>query len=498
MEEATVLELQNISKRFGGVCALENINFSVCLGQIHCLLGENGSGKSTLIKIATGALRPDNGLVIVDGRPYPHGITRREALKAGIQAIYQDLALFPNLTAAENITLESFVGEGRRIFDVRLAERQAEAALRQLKAPLVIKNLPVESLPFTWKQITAIARAFTQNARVIFMDEPTASLSWKEVEILFQVIRNLAHTGIGIVLVTHKLNEALSIANYITVLRNGRVITEGPAANFNVSSLSEAMTGRSIATTALTTLPKETASAFEVCRIRIPEFPSDISFSIRRGEIVGLTGLRGSGTQAVAETLFGLRPSLGGCIKVGGREIKIRRPIDAINAGIGYLPEDRLTEGLFLRLSVALNIVAAFVRHLSRRLGIVTPSVIRSQASAMIARLQIRAASPDLPVSALSGGNQQRVVLAKWLLNRPPILILNGPTVGVDVGAKAEIHALLRNLAMEGMSLLIISDDIPELVALCHRVLVMRKGEIVAELCGEEISEARILQEMLT
>lgn len=492
-----LLRMTGISKRFGGVHALDEVDFTVRGGSVHCLAGENGSGKSTLIKIASGSLRPDSGTIGVGGHTYPHGLSRRDAIKGGVQVIYQDLSLFPNLTVAENIALAAHAGTGRWLFDQQEARQLAARTLKQLHVSLDLGAF-VGDLPIAAKQLTAIARALAQEARIIFMDEPTTALTWREVEALFAVVRQLTAKGVAIVFVSHKLNEVLDISERITVLRNGRLVADGPARDFDRAALSRAMTGHELAAAERPALVNEQEPIqLEVEGLAAPNRFADVSFSVRRGEILGLAGLLGSGAGEVAEALFGMVPADAGEIRVAGQRRHIRQPTDAIRAGIGYVPGDRLSQGLFLRLPIDANIAAASVDLVGNRLGLLPPSVVRARARRMVGDLQIKAISVGAPVSSLSGGNQQRVVLAKWLQRAPSVLILNGPTVGVDVGSKEEIHRLLRHLSGSGTAIIVLSDDIPELVALCNRVLVMRKGRLVAEVAGSHVSEEAILREML-
>ncbi|BCL80867.1 lipase [Ktedonobacteria bacterium brp13] len=490
-------QMTGISKQFGGVRALDGVDFAVSAGSVHCLAGENGCGKSTLIKIASGVLKPDGGIISVTGRTYAHGFSPRESIKSGVEVIYQDLSLLPNLTVAENIALAVHAGTGRWFFSQREARRIATRALDQLHVSLELNTL-VGDLTIAAKQLTAIARALARDARLIFMDEPTTALTWREVEALFVIVRQLTAKGVAVVFVSHKLNEVLDISDQITVLRNGHLVAKGPAREFDRAALSRAMTGHEEAVINPPIMSNEQKPVLlDVQGLTAPGRFANVSFAVRQNEIVGFAGLLGSGASELVEALFGIAPADEGTISVTGQQRHIRRPTDAINAGIGYVPGDRLSQGLFLNLPIDTNIAAASVDLIGNRLGLLIPGEIKANAQKMVSELQIKASSVSAPVSSLSGGNQQRVVLAKWLQRKPSVLLLNGPSVGVDIGSKEEMHRLLRQLNQEGTAILVLSDDISELVALCNRVLVMSKGRLIAELAGSEVNEKTILQEML-
>lgn len=491
---AVDLRLKGISKRFGGVQALRDVDFVVQHGAVHCLIGENGSGKSTLIKIATGVFAPDAGLIEVAGHMHD-ALTPLQAIRYGIEVIHQDLSLFPNLSVGENIAIAPYLAQGRPLFRHRDARDIAAGVLQKIGIALDL-DAAVEDLSVADKQLTAICRALAQDARIIFMDEPTAALTWREVEALFAVVRQLAARGVAVVFISHKLDEVLTIADHITVLRNGAVVADGPARDFDRSALTRAMTGREIVDRrGEWTVPPDAPTVLEVKRLSAAGAFDEVSFAVRKGEIVGLAGLLGSGTGEVVEALFGIVPTTGGEIIVGGRARRIRLPTEAIAAGVGYVPNDRLTQGLFLRHPIGWNIVAAHVDAVTSW-GFLRPGAIEANAQHMMNELHIVAPSPSTAVGHLSGGNQQRVVLAKWLWTHPALLLLNGPTVGVDVGSKEEIHRLLRSLSERGTAAVVASDDVPELVSICHRVLVMRRGRIVTELSGAQVTEDAILREL--
>lgn len=492
-----LLHVDGVRKRFGGVQALDGVSFDVYAGQVHCLAGENGSGKSTLIKIVSGAETADEGTITVLGHTR-RIVTPRAAIRDGVQVIYQDLSMFPNLTVAENIALGPAIASGKQSFSMKRARTVATAAMGQIGVSLPL-DVPVEELTIAQRQLTAICRALAQDARILFMDEPTTALTWREVSSLFDVVRRLSANGVGVVVVSHKFNEVLTISDEITVLRNGRVTAQGPTGDFDRSSLSTAMTGSEV-----TVLEKRGAAegaaappVLEVHDLNSAGALHDVSFSLGRGEILGLTGLLGSGREAIAEALFGMRSIDSGRVVVDGTQRRIGSVTDAIDAGIGYVPGDRLTEGLFLEHSVAQNVVAADIGGISRKRGLVTPAAAREIGADLVRQLDIKTPSPDTPVRNLSGGNQQRVVLAKWLRRQPHVLMLNGPTVGVDIGSKREILTILRKLSDGGAGIIVISDDVPELVEVCDRILITRGGRIATELRGTDIEEERVVSELV-
>ncbi len=495
MVDGAVLSVHGIEKRFAGVRALEGVSLSLFPGRVHCLAGENGSGKSTLIKVISGVEVPDAGTITLGGHTY-YALTPRLAIKGGLQVIYQDLSLFPNLSVAENIAIAPIVAERRRRFSPREARAIAEQVAERIHVTLPFNAL-VGDVSIAQRQLTAICRALAQDARVLFMDEPTTALTRREVDSLLATVKLLCRQGVAVVFVSHKFDELLGVADEITVLRNGRVVAERPAAEFDSVSLSEAMTGQRIETLARREDVSGTAkAALSAEHIAVAGALDDVSLTVHHGEILGITGLLGSGRDAIAEALFGIHPITSGEIRVEGQVCRIRSVVDAIRLGIGYVPGDRLTEGLFLNHAIALNIVSASTQDIERTFGFIRRGAIDAIARRMIEAFDIKTPSAWIPVRALSGGNQQRVVLAKWFVEKPRILILNGPTVGVDVGSKLEIMHLLRNLSAEGTAIIVISDDVPELVAIADRVIVMRNGAIAAELRGVEITEERIVNEV--
>lgn len=488
---APVLEVRDIVKTFGGVTALGGVSLDLLPGEVLCIAGENGSGKSTLIKIISGAEKPDSGQIVVDGTTFA-SMDTTDAIKSGIQVIYQDFSLFPNLTVAENIMFTSAVGARRRFYDARATRPAAQQIVTDLGLSLDL-DANVETLSVADKQLTAICRALVEDARVIIMDEPTTALTHSEVERLFAIVEGLRARGVAFIFVSHKLDEVLAISDRVTVLRSGRHVITAPAAELDLRSITEHMTGQQVDDSRrISELDPQAPAVLEVENLTLPGAFHDVSFTLRRGEILGLTGLLGSGRTEIAESLFGVHPSESGTVAVDGTETTLRSIDDAVAAGIGYVPEDRLTQGLFLEKSIADNMIASSADRLRTPWRTLDRSAIRTTIDSLFQRLRIKAPNVEAPVRSLSGGNAQRVVLAKWLARKPKVLILNGPTVGVDVGSKSEILDILRDQAAEGMGVIVISDDVPELVSVCHRVLVVRHGRIVDVLTGDDVEEVSI------
>jgi simple sugar transport system ATP-binding protein len=460
--------------------ALDGIDWSVDAGEVHCLVGENGSGKSTLIKIISGVHVPDRGgSITIEGSRYS-SLTPQLAKSLGVQVIFQDLSLFPNLSVLENIAIDCELRSPLLPPPRRAMYEAATGALARLNAQLPL-DTKVGALPVAQRQIVAICRGLAANARILFMDEPTASLTQREVELLLESVRRLKAFGVAIVFVSHRLEEIVEIAERITVLRDGCKVGTFPASEVDDHRLAELMTGESIVHNVMARPLRDARPALEVRGAsREGEF-EDVSFVLRRGEILGLIGLLGAGRTELALALFGMSPFERGEILIDGTPLDLRSNQDAVRAGIAYVSEDRLSLGLNLKQSIADNVAITVLDRLANALGLVAPGRRSELASDWIARLGIRALNVDAPVQTLSGGNQQRVVLAKWLATDPKVLILDSPTVGVDIRNKEGIYELVRRLADQGVAILLISDEIPEVHYNCDRILHMRNGRIVSE-----------------
>ncbi len=471
-----VLSMRSVTKVFGGVRALDGVDFEVGPGEVHCLAGENGSGKSTLIKIATGVYTADDGAEIsISGRDVPRP-SPALARTLGIAVIWQDLALFPEMSVAENIGIESLLGARPRPVRRAAIRKTAAEALARLGVTLDL-DAPVRSLPIAKRQIVAIARALVADVRLVFMDEPTASLTQAETDHLLEIVRTLSAAGVAVVFVSHRLAEVLEIARSVTVLRDGKLVGVFPTEGMSQSRLTELMTGQtfdaSVAARAVDGPPVLELEGLS----RAGEY-ENISLTILAGEIVGLIGLIGAGRTELGLTLFGMTRPDEGTIRLDGREVRFRTNGDAIRAGVAYVSEDRLSLGLIQPQAIADNVaVTVLDRFLTG--GLISPARKRETVAHWIRELAVKIGQPEDAVSTLSGGNQQRIVLAKWLATQPKLLILDAPTVGVDVGARAGIFAIVRRLAEAGLAILLISDEAPEVHFNADRVLHMAGGRIV-------------------
>ncbi len=489
-----ILSVKNLSKSFEGVQALKDVSLTINKGEIRCLLGENGSGKSTLIKIISGVYAPDSGTVEIAGKSHAK-LTPIESVHQGVQVIYQDFSIFPNLTVAENISINYQLAENIKVVNWRKIRRVAKATLRRIGVDIDL-DAKVETLSVANKQLVAISKALLQDAKLIIMDEPTTALTNKEVDSLFKIIKQLQSEGIAILFVSHKLNEVFEISEKVTIIRNGENVIDGDISDFDISKFVYYMTGREIRSTLFTAEKKAGEAVLQVEKLCLKGGFKDINFKVNKGEILGITGLLGSGRTELALALFGIHKVNSGSIFIDGKQVGIRRIKDAVEHGIGYVPEDRLTEGLFLQQSISRNIIIGIIKTVSSKFGFITNKKIVDQSWDWVKYLGVKTSNPEFPVVTLSGGNQQKVVLAKWLARNPKILILNGPTVGVDIGSKQDIYQTIRGLADRGMAIIIISDDIPEVLNNCNRILIMNRGRIVCETDNQSISEDELAQKL--
>jgi simple sugar transport system ATP-binding protein len=487
---APVLAVRGISKAFAGVHALSDVSLEIAPGEIHCLAGENGSGKSTLIKVISGVHAPDSGTVEMNGEEQSR-LTPVVAIENGVQVIYQDFSVFPNLTVLENLALPSEISEGRKVINWRRMRAKAEAAIAKINVDIDL-DAKVGSLSVAQKQLVAISRALMTEAKLIIMDEPTTALTKREVDALFRIILDLKARGIATLFVSHKLDEVFEISEKFTIIRNGRTVITCLPEELDRRSFSQYMTGRDFEESTFSGPQADAPVALEVDALSIDGAFADVSLTLRSGEILGITGLLGSGRTELALALFGALGVDSGEIRLDGRAQRFRNVRDAIRAGIGYVPEDRLTEGLALERSIGANITISEIDRFVSRLGLLDRRALRAEQRAWGDELRIATPDPDNAASTLSGGNQQRIVLAKWLATKPRVLILNGPTVGVDIGSKHDIHEILRRLAGEGLAVIIISDDIPEVLENCNRVLVMNGGRISGRFETADVAESDI------
>jgi rhamnose transport system ATP-binding protein len=477
---APLLELRQLAKSFGGARALKGVDFDLRPGEVHALLGENGAGKSTLIKIVTGAHQPDRGTITVAGRLVSH-LTPASAHALGIACIYQQPALFPDLTVAENIALRLEAASALRRVNWSDRRARAEALLARIGAA-ISPHAEVRTLSMPEQQLVETACALGAGAKIVIMDEPTASLTQKEQHLLFAVVRDLRANGVGVIYISHRLEEIFALADRVTVLRDGESVGTNRVADINESALIRMMVGRE-----MTQIypPSESTPREVVLGLRdvgcAASGVRNVTFDVRAGEIFGLAGLVGAGRTELARILFGLTPADSGEIELHGQRITLRTPQDAVAQGIAYVPEDRRRHGVVLELPIAHNITMAIHRRVFPgawlRLG-----AERSLALEYIRDLAVKCSGPEAPGGSLSGGNQQKVSLARWLATKPKLLILDEPTQGVDVGAKSEIHKIIRRLAKEGLAVLLISSDLPEVLGMSDRLGVMRGGTLVSTL----------------
>jgi rhamnose transport system ATP-binding protein len=486
-----LLQANSISKSYAGVHALRDVSFELRAGEVHALIGENGAGKSTLIRILAGAIAQDSGSIEMDG----HAIEHNSPLIAkahGIAAIYQQPALFPDLTVAENIALGLEQGNLWRRIDWRARRKNATELLARIGAA-VNPDTPVAGLSLPEQQMVEIARALGAKAKVMILDEPTPSLTNREVENLFRIIRGLRDQGVALIYISHRLEELPAIADRVTVLRDGAHIGTHAMAEVNRESLIRLMVGRELSAV----FPKREVPIGEV-RLEARNLSSraagirNISLTVRAGEIVGVAGLVGSGRTQFAEVLFGLTPADAGQILLDGREVRIDSPRRAIDLGVGHVPEDRRQHGLIMPMPVAANTTLADLAAISRR-GLLDFEAEQSVAAMFVKKLGVKTASLDIAVDTLSGGNQQKVAVSRWLATKPSVLILDEPTQGVDVGAKSEIHALLCDLAEQGLAILMISSELPEILGMSDRIAVMHAGTLAGVLDRSEATQENIL-----
>jgi ABC-type sugar transport system ATPase subunit len=484
------VRFEGVGKRFPGALALDGVTLEVAAGSCHALCGENGAGKSTLGKILAGIHAPDAGRLLVHGRPVRFG-GPRDALAAGVGMVHQELAFCPNLSVAENLCLGA-LPRRRGLVDRREMERRADAMLAEIGAAMDVRR-PLGDLSVAQQQLAQIAQAIGGGARIVVFDEPTSALGQVDAERLYETIGRLRARGLTCIYVSHRMPEIFRLCDAVSVLRDGRHVGTRPAAGLTEAELVRLMIGRPLAEYFPSHLAGQGGD--ELLRVEgltLPGAFRDVSFSLRAGEVVGLAGLVGAGRSEVARALFGLEPRATGQVMLAGKPVRIRDAAHAIRLGIGLVPEDRKRQGLVLGESGAHNTSFPILRRLAR-LGWVRRGEERALARDYFGRLRVRTPSVDAPVAGLSGGNQQKVVLARWLAARSKVLILDEPTRGVDVGAKAEIHALIDQLAAKGHAVLLISSELPEVIALSGRILVLRAGRLVAEVPRAEATQDRLL-----
>ena len=477
-----------ISKRFGGIHALDGVSFAVRRGEVHALLGENGAGKSTLMKILSGAYGRDAGEIRVEGRKVEIS-SPRVSRELGISVIYQELVLAPHLSVAENI----FLGELGGIVNRRRLRERSRELLRDIGFDLDPDAL-VGDLPVAYQQVVEIAKAISHDVKVLVLDEPTAVLAPQDARRLLEIVRNLSNKGVSVIYISHRLEEIFEVADSITVIKDGRTVGTVLPKDIDVHQLIDMMVGRRVTTLFPQTERKISEPVLRVQNLRSAPKVLDASFELRAGEILGVAGLVGSGRTEMARAIFGADRATGGSVTLDNRARNIRSPREGVRAGIGLVPEDRKGQGVVTSLPIRQNTTMPVLKRLTALLGVIKRKSERDMVGRLMGRLAVKARDMDAPVDSLSGGNQQKVVLSKWFEAGCRVIILDEPTRGVDVGAKAEIYRLIDELASQGLGILLISSDLIEVIGMSDRILVMSYGRVAGELAKEDFSEANIMR----
>ena len=485
-----IVELSGITKQFGGVQALRGVDLKLLPGEVHALVGENGAGKSTLVKILAGIHRPDVGVVKFGGEVIElRSPTQAQAL--GIAVVQQEPMLFPDLDVAENVFMGRHPRDRFGRVDWKRMYREVDHLLASLDVTLN-SHTPVQGLSVAEQQLVEIAKALSIQARVLVLDEPTAALSSHEVAELFTIVKQLRERGVAILFVSHRLDEVFTIADRLTVFRDGMHIITAPVSEMTTEDLIKHMVGRELSNL----YPKGESEigdvVLEVRQLTRSEAFADVSFQLRRGEILGFAGLVGAGRTEVARVLFGIDRAESGEIWLKGKQVHIRSPQQAMEYGIAYVPEDRHQQGLVMNFSIVANITLAILQQVSR-LGLLDPRREQQIAGEYSSQMRIRSSGVEQVVSALSGGNQQKVVLGKWLATNPSVLILDEPTRGIDVGAKAEVHRIISDLAVGGLAIILISSELPEVLAMADRVMVLHEGQVTGTFARSEATQERVM-----
>jgi len=488
LESGPLLEVRAITKTYPGARALQGVDLTCHPGTVHALVGENGAGKSTLVSIITGGQRPDSGKMTWRGRPYdPH--SPKDSLASGVAAVYQELTVLPHLTVGENVLLGQEMTKHRFVLDRRASRERVRAILAELGAEGIRPGVRAGELSVAQQQLVEIARALTRDAELLILDEPSAVLAGQELENLFKVVRGLTARGVAVLYISHRLNEVGELADQVTVLRDGNVVSSGPAPGYDTQRIIREMVGREVTMKPQPSRVQQGRVVLAVRNLVLPGTePDGLTFDVRAGEVVGLGGLIGSGRSRVLRALAGLEKTRGGTVTVNERPLQRLTVRTCARSGIALLPEERKTQGLVLDLPIAANISLPLLGKVSR-LGVLIRRAERDMAAKSIQRLAIRASHPWQVTRELSGGTQQKVVLARWLETGPVVLLLDEPTRGIDVGAKAEIYDLIRELSEAGMATLMVSSELPELIGLSDRILVMRDGRISGEVTRAQANE---------
>ena len=487
------LELENISKTFPGVKALKKVKFDIYPGEVHSLVGENGAGKSTLIKVMSGAHQPDEGGIIKINGEQVKISNPIDAIKKGISVIYQDFSLFGNLTVAENIVINQIIEKNKLLLNWKEIRIKAEKALNVVGIK-INPNEIVDNLSVAKKQMVAIAGAIAHNAKMIIMDEPTSALSKQEVENLYRIIDMLKSKNIAVMFVSHKMDELFKVSDRFTIFRDGQYVDTVKSSDIDKKTLIAKMVGRDVNILNYANLSVKEEVVLEIKGLSKKGNYKNINLKLYKGEVLGITGLVGAGRSELFQTIFGILKADSGKIILEGEEINLNSPWTALKKGIGYIPESRQTQGLVLEKKVSENITLPLLKNFTNKLGIINTKKQSSLVHDLIDKLDVRPKDENLTASQLSGGNQQKVVIAKWIATNPKILIVDEPTNGVDIGAKADIHKILRELAENGTSIIVISSELPEILSISDRILVMRKGCISGEFKNSNLTQEAIME----
>lgn len=492
MLDNTFLEISNVSKTFPGVKALSNVKFDIRYGEVHSLVGENGAGKSTLIKILSGFQQPDIGAkILIDGKETKLNSVM-DAIKKGISVVYQDFSLFANLTVAENIGINEIIEKRNFFINWKKLEKNARKALKFIGSDINPLEV-VENLSVAKKQMVAIASAVAQDSRMIILDEPTSALSKGEVEHLYEIIDILKKKNMAIMFVSHKMDELFKVSDRFTIFRDGQYVDTLNKDEVNESKLVSLMVGRNVEIKKYAKLEQNKEIVLKVENLSKSGNIKNVSFELHKGEVIGITGLVGAGRSELAQIIFGIMQPDSGNIFINGVKTKIDSPNEALKNGIAYIPESRQTQGLILPKTIESNITLPVLERYKNKFGIIDNKKQRDSVDKWINMLDVRPNNPEMLASQLSGGNQQKVVLAKWISTGANILIIDEPTNGVDIGAKSEIHQIIRKLANEGTSIIVISSELPEILSVSDRILVMRRGTINGEFINDSISQEDIM-----
>lgn len=490
-----IVKIENLRKEFPGVVALDDVNISIRKGEVHALVGENGAGKSTLIKVLAGVYQPNKGNIYIDYNKvsFNHPL---EALKAGISVTFQDLSLFSNLSVAENIATSKKIEAGENLINWTEFEEIAKDAINTLGVDINV-NQRLGYLTIGNRQMVAIARAVVNDAKLLILDEPTASLAREEISALFKIIEKLKEQGISILFVSHKLDEIFEVSDRISVLRDGKYVGTYVKNDITEEELISHMVGRKVK---YKKYPKRKSNKkmLEVKNISKKNNFKDISFDVNKGEILGITGLVGAGRTEVVQAIFGINPPDEGEVYLNNKKLDLSSTTKAMEAGIAYVPENRHEQGLVLGKSLSDNITVTVIENLKNKFGLIDKNKKKSIVNKWIKQLDITPSYPNMSIDQFSGGNQQKAVIAKWLAFSPKLLIVDEPTQGIDIGAKSEIHKLLRDLANDGMGIIVVSSELPEILSIADRTIVMRRGRISHKFEGDNMTQEEILNKAIT